>query len=284
MTIDYDKAMASKLDGVEFTYGDRETMLYALSVGMGRDQLDETELAFTFEKDTLKTVPSMASVLSRMAVGRDVGQDRTKTVHGEQRLTLHRPIPPEGEIIADGKVIDVIDKGEGRGALIYTKVDARLKADGAPLYSIISTSFARGDGGFGGPDGAGLPLHVVPDRTPDASCALDIRKDQALLYRLNGDRNPLHADPQMAIRVGFPVPILHGLCTYGTACYAILKTMLDYDPDPVRGMDVRFSAPVLPGETITTNMWKDGPIISFECRVEERDVTVLKSGKMTLAH
>ena len=100
---------------------------------------------------------------------------------------------------------------------------------------------------------------------------------------MNGDRNPLHADPQLALRVGFPVPILHGLCTYGTACYAILKTMLNYEPDQVRGMDVRFSAPVLPGETITTNMWKDGTTVSFECRVNERDVTVLKNGKMTLA-
>jgi acyl dehydratase len=287
MAIDYDKAMASKLEGVEFTYGDRETMLYALSVGMGRDQLDETELAFTFEKETLKTVPSMAAVLSRMAMGRDFGIDRTKVVHGEQRLTLHRAIPPEATIIADGKIIDVVDKGEGRGALVYTQTDARLKPDGQPLYSIISTSFARGDGGFGGPgaptSGKDLALHEIPTRSPDASCGLEIRKDQALLYRLNGDRNPLHADPQLALRVGFPVPILHGLCTYGTACYAILKTMLNYEPDQVRGMDVRFSAPVLPGETITTNMWKDGTTVSFECRVNERDVTVLKNGKMTLA-
>jgi len=283
MAIDYDRAMTLKREGVEFSYGDRETMLYALSIGMGRDPLDETELAFTFERETLKTVPSIACVLSRMTVGHDAGQDRSKTVHGEQRLTLHRPLPPEGVIVADCRVIDVIDKGRGRGALIYTKTDARLKSDGAPLYSIVSTSFARGDGGFGGPNGAGLPLHETPDRSPDASCDLEIRKDQALLYRLNGDRNPLHADPQMAIRVGFPVPILHGLCTYGTAGYAILKTMLDYEPGQVRGMDVRFSSPVFPGETITTDMWKDGSVISFECRVKDRDVTVLKNGKMTLA-
>lgn len=284
MAIDYEKAMALKLEGVEFKWTDRETMLYALSVGMGRDQLDETELKFVFEKEPLKTVPSMASVLSRMNLGHKTGHDRSKSVHGEQRLTLFRPLPPEGELIADAQITDIIDKGEGRGALIYTKTDARLKSDGEPLYSIISTSFARGDGGFGGPNKPGLPLHEMPGRSPDASCALNIRKDQALLYRLNGDRNPLHADPAMAKRVGFSVPILHGLCSYGTACYAILKTMLDYDPTAVRGMDVRFSSPVLPGETITTDMWKDGNIISFECRVAERDVTVLKSGKVTLAN
>ena len=117
---------------------------------------------------------------------------------------------------------------------------------------------------------------------PDTSCILETRTDQALLYRLSGDRNPLHADPGLAQKVGFPVPILHGLCTYGTACRALLTTICDYDHTMIRGFDVRFSAPVYPGETIITDMWRDGNIVSFECRLKERDVVVIRNGKCTL--
>ena len=123
----------------------------------------------------------------------------------------------------------------------------------------------------------------MPDRAPDFTCALETRPDQALLYRLNGDRNPLHSDPVLAKRVGFPVPILHGLCSYGIACKAILQTICDYDHTMIRGLDVRFSSPVYPGETIITDMWRDGNIVSFQCRLKERDKTVIRNGKCTLA-
>lgn len=282
MAIDYDHIMSLTSEGNEFAYGDRETMLYALGVGMGRDPLDETELAYTFEKQTLKTVPSMAAVLCRIPLLRDCGYDYTKVLHGEMKLALHRPLPPEGELVADARVVEAYDKGEGKGALIYSETTARLKSDGQPLFTATSATFARGDGGFGGCTDPSPEPHRVPDREPDAYCALKTRPDQALLYRLNGDRNPLHADPELAKRVGFPVPILHGLCTYGTACLAILKTICDYDHTRITGLDVRFSSPVYPGETIITEMWRDGDVVSFQCRLEERDVVVIRNGKCML--
>jgi acyl dehydratase len=282
MAIDYDSLMALKRTGDRFSYSDRETMLYAIGVGMSRDPYDENELAYTFEKTTLKTVPSMATVLTRTNLLQDCGYDYTKVVHGEQRLTLHQPLPPEGELIADSHVTEAYDKGEGRGAVIYTEINVRDANDGTRLYTLGSTTFARGDGGFGGPAGSGPAPHQIPERDPDHTCALEIRKDQALLYRLNGDRNPLHADPELARRVGFPVPILHGLCTYGTACKAILQTVCKYDHTRITGFDVRFSAPVYPGETILTEMWQDGDVVSFRCRVPERDVVVINNGRCQL--
>jgi acyl dehydratase len=281
--INYDHLMSLKREGDRFRYTDRETMLYAIGVGFGRDPYDESELSFVFEKGELKTVPSMATVLARTNLLKDCGYDFTKVVHGEQRLTLHRPLPPEGELIADSRVTEAYDKGPGRGAVIYTEIKVRSAADNAPMFTLGSTTFARGDGGFGGPSGSGPEPHPIPDRKPDLTLALETRKDQALLYRLNGDRNPLHADPELAKRVGFPVPILHGLCTYGTTCHAILKAVCKYDHKQITSFDVRFSAPVYPGETIATDMWVDGPIVSFRARVTERDVVVINNGKCSLA-
>jgi acyl dehydratase len=282
MALDYDKLMALKRTGDRFHYTDRETMLYAIGVGMSRDPYDENELAYTFERTTLKTVPTMATVLTRTNLLHDCGFDYSKVVHGEQRLELYRPLPPEGELIADSHVSEAYDKGEGRGAVIYSEVNVRDASDDKPLYKLVSTTFARGDGGFGGPSGSGPAPHPIPERAPDHACALDIRKDQALLYRLNGDRNPLHADPELAKRVGFPVPILHGLCTYGTACKAILQTICKYDHTRMTAFDVRFSAPVYPGETIVTEMWEDGDVVSFRCRVPERDAVVINNGRCQL--
>ena len=180
------------------------------------------------------------------------------------------------------RVVEAFDKGADKGALICTETKVRDAADNQPLFTLTSATFARGDGGFGGATGPSPTPHPTPSREPDATCALDTRPDQALLYRLNGDRNPLHADPALAKRVGFPAPILHGLCTYGTACVALLKTVCDYDHRMIAGLDVRFSAPVYPGETIITEMWHDGNIVSFQCRVQQRDVLVIRNGKCTL--
>ncbi len=283
MAIDYDKLINLKSEGNRFNYSDRETMLYAIGVGMGRDPYDENELPYVFEKDTLKTVPSMATILTRMPLLKDCGYDYTKVVHGEQRLTLHTDLPPEGELIADARVAEAYDKGEGRGAVIYVETKVRSASDDTPLFDLVSTTFARGDGGFGGPSGSGPEPHAIPDRAPDHTCTLKTRKDQALLYRLSGDRNPLHADPELAKRVGFPVPILHGLCTYGTACRAVLQTVCKYDHKQMAGFNVRFSKPVYPGEAIATDMWVNGDIVSFRCRVPERDnVMVINNGKCTL--
>lgn len=283
MALVHDKLMSLKRIGDRFSYTDRETMLYAIGIGMGRDPYDENELAFTFEKTKLKTVASMATVIQRVPLLKDCGYDYSKVVHGEQRLTLHKPLEPEGEVLVDSRVTGAYDKGPGKGAIIYTETAARDAKTNLPLYTLVSTTFARGDGGYGGPNGQGPEPHKLPDRKPDLTAAAETRTDQALLYRLCGDRNPLHADPELAKRVGFPVPILHGLCTYGTACRTVLKEVAKYDHTKIRGFDVRFSSPVYPGETVLTDMWIDGKVVSFRCRLKEREVTVINNGKCTLA-
>jgi acyl dehydratase len=288
MALNYDHLMGLKRDGERFRYGDRETMLYAIGIGLGADPLDRNELPYVcenpVEQPTLKTVPSMASVLARVPLLKDCGYDYTKVVHGEQCLTLHRALPPEGELIASARVTAAYDKGAGKGAVICTQTAVRSAADGQPMFTLRSTTFARGDGGFGGPAGSGPAPHPIPERKPDATVTLATRKDQALLYRLNGDRNPLHADPDLAKRAGFPVPILHGLCTYGIACRAILQTVAAYDHTRITGFDVRFSAPVYPGESIATDIWVDGRTVSFRCRIPERnDTVVINNGRCALA-
>jgi len=284
MALNYDHLMGLKREGDRFRYTDRETMLYALGIGMGRDPLDANELPYVFEQPALKTVPTMASVLTRVPLLKDCGYDYTQVVHGEQHLTLHRALAPEGELVASARVTAAYDKGPGKGAVIYTEIVARSAADNRPVYTLGSATFARGDGGFGGPAGPGPVPHELPARSPDATVTLETRADQALLYRLNGDRNPLHADPALARRVGFRAPILHGLCTYGTACRAILQKVAAYDHERIAGFDVRFSAPVYPGESIATDIWVDGRVVSFRCRVPVREnAIVINNGRCMLA-
>jgi acyl dehydratase len=282
MSINHDDLMSRRTIGERFRYTDRETMLYALGIGMGRDPLDPRELAYVFEQGELRTVPTMATVLTRSALLRGSGVDDAKVLHGEQRLILHRPLPPEAELIADSAVAAAYDKGAGKGAVILTETHARLAADDTPAFTLGSTVFARGDGGFGGPAGSGPAPHPVPERAPDLAVAFLTRPDQALLYRLNGDRNPLHADPALARRVGFPAPILHGLCTYGIACRAVLQAVCDYDHTRIREFDVRFSSPVYPGEEVVTEIWVEGDTVSFRCRVPQRDAVVINNGRCRL--
>lgn len=284
MSISYDDLVARKVDGSKYSYGDRETMLYALGLGMGRDPLDENELHYTFEKE-LRTIPTMAALFgqsSKLLAG--AGINHTLVVHGEQRVTLHRPLPFEADLLIDSRVVDVLDKGEGKGAVLYMEGTARLQDTGEPVSTATSTIFARGDGGFGGPSGpAPVETHQIPDRAPDQTCEMATRDDQALIYRLSGDRNPLHADPEFADAAGFPKPILHGLCTYGVACFSVLKTLCDYDHTKIKSFDARFSSPVYPGETVITDMWVDGNVVSYRCRLKERDVMVINNGRCELA-
>ncbi|MGK2740765.1 MaoC/PaaZ C-terminal domain-containing protein [Tepidicaulis sp. LMO-SS28] len=283
MAINYEKLMSLKSEGQEFSYGDRETMLYALGIGFGRDPLDAKELPFVYEKN-LQTIPTMSSVIAWGAGPlAESGINYLMVVHGEQKLTMHKPLPVAANIVADSRVIGAWDKGADKGAIIVTETVISEKKSGDKLCTMESTTFARGDGGFGGPtEGAPQP-HKLPDRDPDQTVEVDTRPDQALLYRLSGDRNPLHADPDIAKQAGFPAPILHGLCTYGTCCRAIVTSVCDYDASKITGFDVRFSSPVFPGETILVDIWKDGKTVSSRARVKERDVVVINNGKCTLA-
>ncbi len=181
------------------------------------------------------------------------------------------------------RVRDVIDKGPERGALVFTERDVRDKASGELLCRLSSTSFLRGDGGFGGPAGPVPAPHPIPDRPADERCELATLPQAALIYRLSGDRNPLHADPAVAEKGGFPRPILHGLCTFGVAGHALLRAVCDYKPERLRSLQGRFTAPVFPGETIVTEIWRDGANISFRASVKERGMVVLDHGRATIA-
>ena len=284
MTLIYEELMATSIVDLNHSYSDTETMLYAQSVGFGRDPVARKELPYVHEQDLpLQTIPTMATVLVPDLIPSDLGWDYTQVLHAEQRLQLHRPIPAAAEILVNKRVVEVFDRGPKRGAMILFEADGRLAKDDTALFTVGSTVIARGDGGFGGQSGKGPAPHRAPRREPDLSCDSPTRADQALLFRLNGDRNPLHCDPGTAAAAGFPVPILHGLCTYGIACHAILKTICDYDYTLIAGFDVRFTAPVLPGDTIQTDMWQEGNIVSFRCTAKERDVIVMRNGKCTLA-
>ena len=282
MAIDYDTLMATSVTDEVFVYSEQDTMLYALGVGFGEDPMDQKELPYVYELNGLNTVPTMASMLMSPEFLADCGWDYSQVLHGEQRLELYRPLPSSARLLTNRRVAGVYDRGPRRGATIQIEAEVRLARDDTVLFTLGSTLIARGDGDFGGQSGSGPLPHKLPQREPDLSCDIHTRLDQALLFRLSGDRNPLHADPEVAQSVGFPGPVLHGRCTAGIACRAILRTICDYDFTLVSGFDVRFSAPVFPGDVITTEMWQDRNVVSFRCRVKERDSVVINNGKCTL--
>ncbi len=279
MALDYQHLKSIETPRQTFRYTDREAILYALSVGFGR--LPE-ELPFVFERPALKTVPTMAVVLASTGLLYKTGVDMTKVLHGEQSLVLHRPLPPAAEIVAHSRVVEAYDKGAGKGAVLQLDTIAVLASDNEPLFTTTMTAIARADGGFGGCQSAPPAPHVLPDRSADAIVSLRTRNDQALLYRLNGDRNPLHADPAFAARAGFDRPILHGLCSYGIACRAVVSQACSYDADRIESFAARFSAPAFPGDTIETELWRDGDVVSFRCTAMERKATIINNGKCVL--
>ena len=287
----YERLLQYKIPEVEHTLTPRDTMLYALGVGLGADPMDEKQLRFVTEKN-LAALPTMAVILAAphawvKKTGTGFG---TKTVHGEQMLVLHKPLPVEGVLVGVPKLVSVIDKGiengKNRGAILVTERKVYDKKSGDLLSTLVSTSFCRDDGGFGGPSRTNGPArqpHAVPASPAQFSCDLPTLPQAALIYRLSGDYNILHSDPSHAQKVGFPRPILHGLCTFGVAGHALLKTLCDYDPARFKSMEARFSSPVYPGETLRTEMWKNGDVVSFRCLVVERNQVVLNNGRAEIA-
>ena len=291
MPIYYPDILDQRTSARSFSYGDKDVMLYALGIGLGADPMDEKELAFVYEKN-LKVVPTAATVLaaggrgSSAVPGREPpplpANHRQSTMnflmmlHGEQKVELHKPLPTSGTFIAEGRTVGAWDKGD-KGAVVVNET-TWTDEKGEKAATLTMSMFYRADGGFGGPTEGQPEPHPIPSRAPDLSVDVATRPDQALLYRLNGDRNPLHSDPESAKRSGFPRPILHGLCTYGLTCRAVLSSVLDYDAAAILSHQVRFSSPTFPGETITVDIWKDGKDISFEARVKSRNVTVVRNG------
>ena len=233
MPIKYDELMALKNLGQKYAYTDREVMLYAYGIGLGADPMDERELAFVNEAvatpRALKVVPTFASVAAWGAGPGEMNLNRVMVVDGERDITFHKPLATSAHITANSTVLDVFDKGKDKGAVIRHQTVLR-DDKGEKLATLVASRFARGDGGFGGPSEGQPEPHKVPSRAPDKTVEIATRPDQALVYRLCGDRNPLHSDPEFAKRAGFPRPILHGMCTYGITCRGVLQAYADYDP------------------------------------------------------
>jgi acyl dehydratase len=286
MAIDYQKLKNWPFEELVQTYTPKDCMLYALGLGLGADPLDAQQLRFVYEKD-LQVLPTMAVVLASPGFWLQqpgTGVNWKAVLHGEQGLTLHRPLRPSGTLVGKMTIDEIVDKGAEKGALIYSRRGLYDQQSGELVCSLTSTSFCRGEGGFGGPTGPTRAPHELPTRAPDITRDLRTLPQAALIYRLSGDYNPLHAEPAVAASVGFKQPILHGLCTYGVAGHAILIELCGYDPARLRRLDVRFSAPVYPGETIRTEIWNEGSgRASFRARVFERDVVVLNNGVVEYA-
>jgi len=279
-------AVGSKGTPTKHSWDSKDAILYALGVGAGAaDPLQE--LAFTTENtqnvDQL-VLPTMAVVLGAgggSAFGTIGTFNPAMLVHGEQSIRLHGPIPVKGEVETVGEITGIYDKV--KGAVVEITSTSTDTSSGEVLFSQVMAAFIRGEGGFGGDRGPSGPKNVAPDREPDHTVTLQTRTDQALLYRLSGDRNPLHSDPAFAAFGGFDRPILHGLCTYGFTGRALLHTLCDSDPTRFHAMEGRFSSPVLPGEALTVRAWRtgDGEAVFQTQGADGR--TVLDGGKLELS-
>jgi acyl dehydratase len=271
---------------IEHAYTVRDTMLYALGLGFGADPMDQKQLQFVYE-DGLRALPSMAVVLGYPGfwIGDpSTGADWKKVLHGEQAIEIFKPLPASATVVGRSRVTGLFDKGKDKGAVLVSERDVVDKATGEVLCRLTSTTMLRGDGGFGGPSGPLPAPHQLPERAPDQSVSIATLPQAALIYRLSGDYNPLHADPAVARSVGFEMPILHGLCTFGVVCRALLEAVCGNDPSRLRKMQVRFSAPVFPGETIVTELWKEpGGVVSFRAKVKQRDLVVINNGRAEVA-
>lgn len=273
MPIDPSVAIGAELDEASFSWQSSDVLLYHLALGAGSPPTDPAELRYTYEKD-LRVLPTFATVAPTLGTeeppavsfpGVDI--DLAKVVHGKEQVTVHRPIPTQGKATSRTRIADVLDKG--KAAVIQTETEVSDSA-GNPLWTINRGIFAQGEGGFGGHRGASDRVEL-PDRDPDEVIDTPTLPQQALLYRLCGDRNPLHVDPEFAKSAGFDQPILHGLCTYGVVAKAVTDRLLDADVTRVRSFSAQFAGIVLPGETLRTRVWREGDRLLVSTSAPDRD-------------
>ncbi len=288
MTLNVDQLLSTRFPVVEHSYTWQDTIRYALSLGLGMHATDPRELRYVYEEceGGLQVVPSMAAVLAYPGFwSRDpvFGLDWKRIVHGEQHIVLHRAIPTEATVVARNRVVDVIDKGAGKGALLVTERVVQVKATDEPVATVRMVTFARGNGGEGGSARSLPAVHALPVGHPDAVADFSMSPQAGLLYRLAGDLNPAHADPRIAAEGGFAAPILHGLCTYGVACHRLVELVCGGQPDRLRSLSCRFTSPVYPGETLRTEVWNDGGAVSFRVSVPARGAVVLEHGRAELS-
>jgi acyl dehydratase len=278
-------AVGTVSEPAEASWTSTDSLLYALGVGAGATDPTGFELEFTTENSDgieQKALPTMPVVIapkqSRPGPMSAIGTfDFAMLVHGEQAITLHRPMPVAGTAMMQGKVAAMYDKG--KAAVVVLENEARDQG-GDLLWTARMSAFIRGEGGWGGDRGPSGPQNVPPEREPDQIVSYTTRSDQALLYRLNGDRNPLHSDPSFAARAGFAKPILHGLCTYGFTGRALLHAVCGSDPARFKSIEGRFSHPVMPGDQLDVRIWIDGNEAIFQTAVG--DNVVIDSGRLVL--
>ena len=283
--IDADRSFRERLENYRFReivqdYSTKDCMLYALGIGFGENPTHRAELPFVFEEPQLKVVPSMAAVLASPGFwARDpvAGIDWRRFLHAEQEVVLHRPLAAEALVKAKTRLVRIIDKGADKGALIY--LERVIRDQMGDLATVRVVNFARGNGGCGGDFGAQPSPHAIPDGPPERTFETHTDPRSALFYRLSGDPNPIHVDPDRASAAGFDRPILHGLCSFGIATRAILATYCNYDPTRLHAIKLRFSKPVYPGETMRVDMWRSGDTISFRASVADRGTVTLDHGR-----
>lgn len=280
-----EKLLAKQFPSFEQVASPRDCMLYALGIGLGGNQTDPAELQFTYEQG-LKVFPAMANVLCHP--GTWVKEPELeiawfKLLHGEQGIRMHRPLEAGKTYVSSYRVAGVLDKGEGKGAMLYFEKLLQEKESGELVSTVTSTYVLRGDGGCGSTIAEAAAIHAIPERAADAECTLAVLPQAALIYRLSGDYNPIHADPEAAKKAGFDKPILQGLCSFGVATRALLATCCDNQPERLQAMQLRFSSPVYPGETLRTEFWRDGNVVSFRTTAVERNVVVLNNGRAEVA-
>ena len=283
MSIDPQKAIGTKLQALTYEYTDRDVMLYALGVGAGVPETDAQQLQFTYEGN-LKVLPTFGVVPPFPALVGLIGAPGMEInpmmiLHGEQYLEiLKQPIPTSGKLTTQPVIRAVYDKG--KGALVL--LDAVTSDEnGNKVFFNTFTVFVRGEGGFGGETGP-KPGNMPPDRAPDKVVEEKTLPQQALLYRLSGDRNPLHADPNFSGMAGYEKPILHGLCSFGFAGRAVLQAFCDNKPEKFKSINVRFASHVFPGETIITEMWKEGNKVIFKSKTAERGIDAITNAAVVL--
>jgi acyl dehydratase len=282
MPIDLEKARTAKPIESSASWTKDQVILYHLGVGAGARATDPKELEYTYEKN-LKVLPSYGVIPVFGAMGGlgampGVQINFALVLHGEQDIEIHRPIPPEAKVRSSARLANIYDKG--KAALIVMEVATRLES-GEPLFTNRFSIFARGEGGFGGESGP-RPGNEPPQRKPDVVAESPTLPQQALLYRLNGDKNPLHADPEFAKLGGFDRPILHGLCSFGIVCKAVVDHCLDGDVAKVARYQARFAGVVFPGETLVTSAWRDGKQILIQAATRERQSPVISNAAVTL--
>lgn len=269
-------AVGSESEPTERSWTSKDALLYAVGVGAGAVDPSQ-ELQFTTENSKgidQQVLPTFAVIIGASGGAWDkVGEfNWAMLVHGEQAIELHAPIPVEGTVRTTSRISGIYDKGSG--AVIATESESVDVATGKPLFTNRMSAFIRGEGGFGGDRGPSGARNQPPDRAPDHKVTYETRADQALTYRLSGDRNPLHSDPEFAKLAGFDRPILHGLCSYGFTGRALLHTLCDSDPARFEVMDARFSKPVFPGDTLTVSMWVDGNEAIFRTETQNGEVVI----------